>query len=188
METRKTFGRIMDEKSIAESIVRSIVGKRGLQVRRKDKDLMQDTGGVSKGRKREPHKKPPRDDSKNRYRTKDLTPEQRDEDTHNDKDEPVGRKTKRKGNVHPLDLTQEGEWAGLDVPEDNYHRRVYSALWNVLENATGTSEKDFHGQDEIKEMCEEVVRSPEAEEIIQRFQTQGCRPEYCAESIYDQMR
>jgi len=55
------------------------VAKRGLQVQRKDKDLMQDTGGISKGRDREPTNKPPRDDVKERYRDKRLTKEQRDE-------------------------------------------------------------------------------------------------------------
>ena len=58
----------------------------GLQVRRKDKDQMSDTGGSSKGRGREPHLKPPRDDLKKRYKKKRKKPENQDKDTDNDKD------------------------------------------------------------------------------------------------------
>jgi len=119
----------VNREAIVESIVRDVVAARGQQVRRKDKDLMRDTGGVSKGREREPTSKPPRDDSKSRYRQKKLTPEQQDDDTHNDKDEPIGRKTKRKAsNSHPLDRTEASVIPGLDLPEQNYHRQVYSAL------------------------------------------------------------
>jgi len=52
----------------------------GQQLQRKDKDLMSDTGGVSKTRRREPEQKPPRDDSRNRYRIKTKTPDERDPD------------------------------------------------------------------------------------------------------------
>jgi hypothetical protein len=52
----------------------------------KDRDLMRDTGGQSKMRDREPHNKPPRDDCKGRYKNKRLTPDERDQDTDNDKD------------------------------------------------------------------------------------------------------
>ena len=55
-------------------------GSSGHQTQRKDKDLMSDTGGISKNRQKEPEIKPPRTDSHNRYRTKDKTPEQRDPD------------------------------------------------------------------------------------------------------------
>jgi hypothetical protein len=59
---------------------KDVVGSRGQQTQRKDKDLMVDTGGVSKGRRREPDQKPSRSDSIDRYRTKDKTPEERDPD------------------------------------------------------------------------------------------------------------
>ena len=68
----------MDYEGIVSRVAMTeIVAKRGLQVQRKDKDLMQDTGGTSKGRDREPHKKPPRDDVKERYRDKRLTKDQK---------------------------------------------------------------------------------------------------------------
>jgi hypothetical protein len=63
-----------------------VTGARGMQVRRKDKDLMSDTGGISKGREREPEAKPPRDDMKKPHRTKDTPARDRDPDTHNDPD------------------------------------------------------------------------------------------------------
>jgi len=53
---------------------------------RKDKDLMSDTGGVSKGMDKLPKLKPPRDDCKKRWRTKRKTKEERDPDTDNDPD------------------------------------------------------------------------------------------------------
>jgi hypothetical protein len=68
---------------------------RGFQIRRKDKDTMSDTGGVSKSREREPHQKPPRDDVKERYRTKDKPAPERERDT--DKDTDTSRDTDTKG-------------------------------------------------------------------------------------------
>jgi hypothetical protein len=62
------------------------VATRGTQTKRKDKDLMSDTGGSSKRREREPDQKPPRDDVKKRFRTKDKPAETRDEDVDKDKD------------------------------------------------------------------------------------------------------
>lgn len=57
-----------------------IVAGRGHQTQRKDKDLMRDTGGISKNRRKEPDIKPPRSDSANRYRTKDKPSDERDPD------------------------------------------------------------------------------------------------------------
>ena len=163
---------------------------RGQQTRRKDKDLMRDTGGTSKGRDNEPDFKPPRDDVKKRYRDRRKTPDQNDTDTNeNNKDRPVKKPSRRpmekKASVHPLDRTEEGAWGGLALPEQNFHRKVFGALWCILERAHKISEKDFTRQDWIKAECDRVVRSPEAEEIIQRLE--GRRPEYCAEIIFDQI-
>jgi len=52
------------------------VAASGYQCQRKDKDLMRDTGGVSKGRPREPNIKPPRE--RNRYKPQRQTSETRD--------------------------------------------------------------------------------------------------------------
>lgn len=215
---------------------------RGNQVVRKDKDLMRDTGGISKGRDREPTKKPPRDDNKSRYKEKRLDKDQKKDRDDDDRevtktnrrksstDEVIeivvndGKNTaesqmgeileeaarfirrlnrygvkaeyqwtpawgrRRSSSVHPLDRTEQGAWAGLELPEGNYYRQVYSALWGILESENGVSEKDFARQDRIKSVCEEEIRSPQAEELIVRFEKQGCRPAYCAECIYDAMR
>jgi len=70
-----------------ESIAKMITASRGNQGPRKDRDLIQDTGGSSKGvRNREPEQKPPREDNKNTYRTKDRPNEDRDSDTDRDTD------------------------------------------------------------------------------------------------------
>ena len=68
----------MDKEKIEERVAKWAA--RGLQVRRKDKDLMQDTGGISKGRDREPHAKPPRDDVKKRHKTKRKKKDEKDKD------------------------------------------------------------------------------------------------------------
>jgi hypothetical protein len=65
---------------IADKIALDLTSGRGNQLRRKDKDLMVDTGGISKNRRKTPNIKPPRSDSANRYRTKDKPADQRDPD------------------------------------------------------------------------------------------------------------
>ena len=52
----------------------------------KDKDLMDDTGGKSKGFDKTPKRKPPRDDLKKRWRKRRKTPDQMDLDTDLDPD------------------------------------------------------------------------------------------------------
>jgi len=163
----------------------AIWAARGQQVRRKDKDLMQDTGGVSKGRDREPQAKPPRDEKKDRYKEKRLTPDSKKEREKDDRE--VTKTNRRKSSIHPLDRTEQGGFAGMEVPEQNYHRQVYRALWGILENEKGISEKDFSGQDNIKAMCEGIIRDPAINGIIFRFSDQGCRPQYCAECVYDKI-
>jgi hypothetical protein len=170
----------MDEARLAKRVARDFVAARGLQVRRKDKDLMSDTGGTSKGRDREPHLKPPRDDVKKPHRTKRKTKSERDPDIDNDPD------LKKGSEVHPLDRKTAELWG--QMPEDNYHRRVKGALHGILESERGVSEKDFGRQDRLSAECDAVVRHPAVEDIIQRFKRKGCRPPYCAECIYDHMR
>jgi len=88
--------------------------------------------------------------------------------------------------IHPLDRKAEG-W-GLLIPEENYHKKVKDALHHIFESVDGVSEKDFRGQDELMNRCDGIVRSPSSDEIIRNFERDGCRPKYCAERIYDQMR
>lgn len=76
-------------------IAGELLGSSGQQTRRKDRDLMRDTGGISKGRDREPSSKPPRDENKSRYRDKRLKPEQVDKDTNADKDRDVKKPNRR---------------------------------------------------------------------------------------------
>lgn len=69
---------VLELERIASEIC--VFGRSGLQTQRKDKDLMSDTGGISKGRPNEPEGKPAREDCRHRYRDKELTPDQRDKD------------------------------------------------------------------------------------------------------------
>ena len=72
--------------NVEDRVVFNFQAARGLQIKRKDKDLMSDTGGTSKTREREPDKKPPREDMKKPFRKKDKRAPERDTDTDNDKD------------------------------------------------------------------------------------------------------
>ena len=65
---------------------RVVCNSRGLQVRRKNKDTMQDTGGDSKTRDREPDIKPRREDVRKPFRTKNKTETEKDLDVDNRKD------------------------------------------------------------------------------------------------------
>lgn len=151
-----------------------IEAARGQQTQRKDKDLMNDTGGVSKNRQRDPEFKPPRSDSHNRYRTKDKTPDQRDPDTD------------RKASVHPLDETCL-IWGGIESPVNNYHRLVWGKLVDILADVQQVSEKAFDERDRLHAVADGLIRSPKGEEMIQVFIGVGARPEMCAEGLYFEM-
>jgi hypothetical protein len=167
---RRAFRVALD--CMAERVAMGLIGSRGCQTQRKDKDLMSDTGGISKNRQRSPDSKPPRSDSSNRYRTKDKTPDQRDPDVD-----------KKEASVHPMDSKVDGAF-GFGIPENNYHRQVWSALIGIISEIRGTSEKDFAGMDLIMSAAENLVRSPLGDELIQAFQTVGARPKMCAEGLY----
>jgi len=83
---RKSSLGVVDFEMMVGRVAASFAATRGLQVRRKDKDTMADTGGVSKGREREPELKPPREDGKKTHRTKDKPAGERDRDTDSDPD------------------------------------------------------------------------------------------------------
>jgi hypothetical protein len=79
----------MNEKKIAvvtSRVADFIVALRGLRVRQKDKDMMADTGGVSKNLGSKPKSKPPRDDVRKPFRKKNKPAEQYDLDTDRDQD------------------------------------------------------------------------------------------------------
>jgi len=85
----------VDLDRISDAVARWCTAARGLQVTRKDKDLMRDTGGTSKGRLREPEQRPPREDLKDRHRDKRLTPDEKKEVEPDDREvkKPVRRKS-----------------------------------------------------------------------------------------------
>jgi hypothetical protein len=138
---------------------------------------MVDTGGVSKGRRREPDQKPSRSDSIDRYRTKDKTPEERDPDIDVKASMPE---------VHPLDFKVRGVF-GLMLPEENYHRQVLFRLVNIMADIQKVSEKNFAGMEELQKSADQLIRMPKGEEMIQTFIDVGARPEMCAEGLYFEM-
>ena len=64
---------------LGDRVAGEVLAARGYQVVRKDKDVMRDTGGSSKGRAPEPDKAPGRDE-RNPWRTKNKTREEKDKD------------------------------------------------------------------------------------------------------------
>jgi len=81
---------VVDELVVAMIADRIVLAARGLQVRRKDKDLMRDTGGTSKNRPRQPLDKPPRDDLRNRLSPKRKPSSDKDKDTDLNPDKKAG--------------------------------------------------------------------------------------------------
>ena len=149
---------------------------RGQQVMRKDKDTMSDTGGVSKGRRREPNERPPRDDVKNRYKPKRQN-EKLDIDTDDDKD------LKKEASVHPLDRKAEFNF-GIVGPENNYYREVWSSLVKILADKNAISEKSFSARDELHNKVNKLLRIPKVMAIVNHSEERNLRPSFCAEQLY----
>ena len=154
----------MNKEYIAQRLSDSILAARGFQVQRKDKDLMTDTGGTSKGRDREPSQKPPREDVKHRDRSKDKPAPDRDKDTDTDKD-----------------MKTAGLF-GLNIPEPTYADKVASALTYILEVERGVSEKSFDAYDAIMDESKAVVEANM--DLVSQFGTGNARPQLCAEVLY----
>jgi len=184
----KTPGiQVSDSGEVKAASIAARVAARGLQVRRKDKDLMSDTGGTSKVREREPERKPPRDDMKKPHRTKDKPADERDKDTDNDKDTKLDKnvlkdKDRKRGSVHPLDR-KSSMW-GMDIPEENYYRRVWSSIVHIIANSNGISEKAYDAYHAVMEDAESLLRKAEVMEVVDRFESEQKRPEFCAECVY----
>jgi hypothetical protein len=81
----KTAKDSVADRLVVGSIADRLAG-RGLQLHRKDKDVICDGGGSSKGMDREPEFKPSRTDVKKPFRSKDKPADERDPDTDNDPD------------------------------------------------------------------------------------------------------
>ena len=154
----------MNKEYIAQRLSDSILAARGFQVQRKDKDLMTDTGGTSKGRDREPSQKPPREDVKHRDRSKDKPAPDRDKDTDTDKD-----------------MKTAGLF-GLNIPEPTYADKVASALTYILEVERGVSEKSFDAYDAL--IAESKATVEANMDLVSQFGTGNARPQLCAEVLY----
>lgn len=82
---------------LADRVAVDFAAARGMQVNRKDKDTMSDTGGSSKTRDREPDKKPRREDVRKPFRTKTRTDEEKDSDLNRGKDRTDDKDVKTAG-------------------------------------------------------------------------------------------
>ena len=161
----------MNRDAIVASVVDSIVATRGVQVQRKDKDLMTDTGGTSKGRDREPFQRPPRDDVKHRDRPKDKPAPERDVDTDKNPDKTPDKDTKMA--AYPF---------FFNIPIPTYADKVASALTNILADERQISEKAFDAYDGIMTEAKQLVLG--STDLVVQFEESQARPQLCAEVLY----
>lgn len=169
---------------LTNQLADTLLARSGIQTRRKDKDLMRDTGGISKNRQREPLHKPPRYDSARRYRTKDKAKEDRDPDVDTVTSSCVkNRKANIVGAKHPLDKMENSQF-GFLIPVNNYHRQVLNCLIHILQNSRNISEKSFSQIDSLKKEVYDLIKSDLVEEIISTSINVNARPNMCAEEIY----
>lgn len=159
----------MNKDAIIARLTESVLAARGVQVHRKDKDLMDDTGGTSKGRDKEPSQKPPRDDVRHRDRPKDKPAPERDTDTDTDKDI-------KKAAIPPF-----GGFSDLFNPP-TYSERVSSCLTNIIMHERHISEKAFDAVDVVMAESKGIVQSNLS--LIEQFEEGVARPELCAEVLY----
>lgn len=70
--------------------------------------------------------------------------------------------------------------------KSSYSDRVANCLIDIITRTRGISEKSFSRYDEVIKEVETFYEKnqPELSELINRFETNDWRPEYCAEEIY----
>lgn len=90
--------------------------------------------------------------------------------------------------LHPLDEQTESGFGDIKVPKDNYYRRVHSHLTGIIQETTGVHEKDCQGVTTIMENADKLLRTLEAQRIVERFESGKERPQYCAECIYSRIK
>jgi hypothetical protein len=156
---------MVNERAIAERIA-----ARGLQVNRKDKDMMSDTGGTSKGRDKKTPMKPPREDLKNRWRTKDKPLKERERDVDKNPDKGIDKDIR--ASIHTF----------LNLPEPTYGDSVWGALVNIISEERGISEKAFTDRDAVGLEARQVIA--ERIDLVDECEREGARPELCAEILY----
>lgn len=83
--------------------------------------------------------------------------------------------------THPLD--KKVPFLGGEIPEENYHRRVWSSLIDIMSEERKISEKDFKRQDELQKEADQLVKS--MPNIVDLCIKKGTRPRLCAELVYE---
>jgi hypothetical protein len=89
--------------------------------------------------------------------------------------------------LHPLDEKVD---SGFDIqmPKNNYYRQVHSNLSHIIESEEGISEKDHQGVQTVMENVDKLLRTLEAQRVVERFETGKFRPQYCAECLYSKIK
>lgn len=84
---------------------------------------------------------------------------------------------------HPLDRKAE-VFHGLEGPENNYFRRVWACLSNIVAEVEEVSEKAVADSEQIHERVDGFLRDPAVMNIVEMSAKGGRRPEFCAEKLF----
>jgi len=76
----------------------------------------------------------------------------------------------------------------LQDRQNNYHQKVCNCLHNIITNTRGISEKAFASMDIVTKEVETFASTNEVMQIIERFEKGNYRPEYCAETLFSQIK
>jgi predicted metalloendopeptidase len=68
-----------------------------------------------------------------------------------------------------------------------YKEKVFSSLLNLMMDDQGISEKDFDSTDRLMNKLREFFKDEKVTNVINEFEEEGRRDNYCAEFIYDAM-
>jgi len=68
-----------------------------------------------------------------------------------------------------------------------YKEKVYSCLLHLMMDDQGISEKDFKSVDNLMDKVKEFFKDEKVTNVINEFEEEGRRDNFCAEFIYDAM-
>ncbi len=87
---------------------------------------------------------------------------------------------------HPLD--RKTKMFGVECPEENYCRRVWANLVNIICEENKISEKDFSNQETAQEKVKDFLYKEKITSFIFICENEKRRPNYCAEVIFEKFK
>lgn len=145
-------------------------GSRGMQINRKDKDLMSDTGGTSKNHFYDAEERAPREDERKPWRPKRKPADEHDPDIDNDPDLRIGRRNRKEVDFHvnrmPMDRN-----LGTRVHRDKkkFHKTKRQQDKATLRRYRGSMEFEA-GIMDVLQKAKRRFPKERLERIVQRLQ------------------